>query len=358
MPKSRRRALVACPGRGSYTSAERGYLSQPLDAPARRQLDAAIAGVDRQRQHAGLPPLVEIDGAQRLQPAFQAGENISSLILACTALDLLRIRRADVEVVAVAGNSMGWYSALFCGGALSLEDAFTLVQTMGSMARDSDNGLIGGQLLYPTVGADWQREDARVAAVDSALQSARASGHRAGHSIRFGGFAVVWGEDQALAIMEAALPPLQMGSRNYPLRLRGHAAFHSPLLQPYSERAFAVLTDLGWRQPSVAMIDGRGRQWSPLSTDPDALRSYTLGTQVVDTYDFSSSIRVAMREYAPDLILCLGPGDSLGAAVAQALIAEGWQGLSDREAFLSRQSDSPLVISFAREEQRALVTGA
>lgn len=354
MSDSRQRALVICPGRGSYTSAEQGYLRRPLADTSRTQLDEAIAAVDEQRAAAGLPALGEIDGADRLSAAHQAGENISSLILACTALDFLSIDTSRVEVVAAAGNSMGWYSALFCGGALSLEDTFTLVQTMGSMARDTPEGLIGGQLLYPTVGEDWRHDPTREAAVASALQTAAAGGHRAGCSIHFGGFAVVWGDEAALAAAEAALPVLQMGSRSYPLRLRGHAAFHSPLLQPYSDRGVAQLSDIGWHQPALPMIDGRGHQWRPLSTDPAALRDYTLRTQVLETYDFTASIRVAMREYAPDLVLCLGPGDSLGAAVAQVLIAEGWQGIADRDTFTARQAGSPLLVSFARPEQRAL----
>lgn len=355
LPDSPLRALVVCPGRGSYTNAERGYLRRPLAKERRAQLDRAISAVNAQRAAADLPALEAIDGADRLRTMHHAGENISSLILACTALDFLSIDESRVELVAAVGNSMGWYSALFCAGALTLEDTFTLVQTMGAMGRDAAEGLIGGQLLYPTVDDNWRRDPAKVAAVESALQTAVAGGLRAGHSIRFGGFAVVWGEEEALAIAESALPALQVGSRTYPLRLRGHAAFHSSLLQPYSTRGLTLLGDLGWRQPTLPLIDGRGHQWQTLSTDPTALGDYTLRTQVLETYDFTASIRVAMREYAPDLLLCLGPGDSLGAAVAHVLIADGWQGITDRAAFSTRQAESPLLISFARAEQRTLV---
>ena len=72
MSDSRQRALVICPGRGSYTSAEQGYLRRPLADTSRTQLDEATAAVDEQRAVAGLPALGEIDGADRLAAAHQA----------------------------------------------------------------------------------------------------------------------------------------------------------------------------------------------------------------------------------------------------------------------------------------------
>ena len=157
--------------------------------------------------------------------------------------------------------------------------------------------------------------------------------------------------------LRTRLPRHQSGERTYPLHLHGHAAFHSPLLADNARRAMESLADtVDWRAPEVPLIDGRGRQWSPLATDTGALAEYTLRTQVTSTFDFTASVRVALREYAPDLLVCLGPGDALGAPVAQVIIQERWQGIDDRAAFLRRQRDDPLVVSFARDEQRLLVT--
>jgi [acyl-carrier-protein] S-malonyltransferase len=41
----------------------------------------------------------------------------------------------------------------------------------------------------------------------------------------------------------------------------------------------------------------------------------------------------------------------MGAAVAQVMIAERWQGIDSREAFLERQSTDPLLIPMGRPEQ-------
>ena len=90
--------------------------------------------------------------------------------------------------------------------------------------------------------------------------------------------------------------------------------------------------------------------------DPAELQAYTLGQQVVETYDFTRSLEVALKSFAPEQLLLLGPGSSLGGAVAQILISMGWQGLSCRQDFDERQaSDSPLVIALDRSEQASRV---
>jgi len=68
------------------------------------------------------------------------------------------------------------------------------------------------------------------------------------------------------------------------------------------------------------MVDGRGQIWRPHASAPGALHHYTFVTQILETYDFTHGLQVAVKEYAPDRIILLGPGDTLGGAIAQALI--------------------------------------
>lgn len=348
-----RAAVVLCPGRGSYAAGELGYLSRPAPAMRIAPLEGALDAADRQRAARGDRLLRELDGAPEFDGDFFRGENASALTFACTAFDFLRLDDEALDVVAVAGNSLGWYSALFVGGALDLTDAFELVETMGGMTR---NGTIGAQVLYPIVDEEWHADAERTAAVRAAVDEVRAAGHRAGWSIRYGGFAVLWVDDAGRDPLLTALPRAKMGARKYPLELPGHSAFHSPLMRDGSGAGLAALAELGWRAPRAPLIDGRGQQWSPLSADPTALYRYTLEHQVVETFDFSAAVRVALREYAPELIVLLGPGDTLGAAVAQVIIAERWQGIDSRSAFAVRQQDDPFLISMARPEQAEAVT--
>src|SRR3546814_5919186 len=59
------------------------------------------------------------------------GDVAAPLIYTATMLDFLSIDRDRFDVVAVAGNSMGWYSAPALGGAVSLEDGFRIANAMG-----------------------------------------------------------------------------------------------------------------------------------------------------------------------------------------------------------------------------------
>jgi acyl transferase domain-containing protein len=276
-----------------------------------------------------------------------SGSNAAGLTFLSSVCDLARLDPERVEPVAVLGNSMGWYTALYAAGALGFDDGLELIETMGGMQRHGS----GSQLIYPLVDEQWRVDAQVVARVETALAETGAL-----WSIRLGGLAVLAGTDDALDALEAALPTLQLGRTSYPYRLKAHAAYHTPLMTEASRRGQAALAGLAWGSPTTSLVDGTGRVHRPGVASPAALRAYTLGAQVVETFDFTRSLEVALKAFGPEQILLLGPGASLGGAVAQVLIALGWQGLTCRADFDARQaSDAPLVISLDREEQAARV---
>jgi len=276
-----------------------------------------------------------------------AGENASILTMAASLSD--RDALSGVDVVAVVGNSMGWYTALCVAGALPLDDGLRLVETMGQYQAGN---VIGGQLVYPLTDAEW-RPDPEAAA---AVAEVQASTPDLWWSIRLGNQAVLGGSEAAIASALRALPPRRVGERDAPFQLPLHSAFHTPLLAATSARARADLADLAWRAPEVPLVDGTGRLWRPRSADPAALASYTLGAQVVEPYGFVDGVRVALAEYAPDAVVLLGPGGNLGGAVAAAMIADGWKGVRCKADFLALQGREPFVVAMNRPEQRSLVT--
>ncbi len=357
---TRERVVVLCPGRGSYGANDLGSLAA-LDEPgtgALRELSDAVSSFDSQRSHDGSRWLGvrELDGAWNFRSRFLRGPNIAPVIFACTAQDYLGLDRERVDVVAIGGNSMGWYTALCCAGVLDAGATMRLVATMAEATEDCG----GAQVVYPTVGEDWRDDPERTAAVEAALgrraEPGASPGLSRGDSIRFGGFRVLWSSAEGRAALIGSLPTVTLGSNDYPLRLAGNAAFHSPIMHPAASLGLKELSELPWRSPEVPLIDGRGVQWRPRIADPDELYDYTLSTQVTEPFDFTAVVRTAIREYAPDRLVLLGPGDSLGVAVAQVLIEEGWVGLDSREVFRERQRQNPFVISLARPEQAARVT--
>ena len=335
------RALVLCPGRGSYSRAELGSL-QGRDS-------AALDAFDALRAARGLPGPRELDAAARFSPRQHiAGEHASILTAGATLADIEAIDRDRFDLVGVVGNSMGWYTALGASGALSLEDCGRLIDTMGAYQADH---VVGGQIVYPLVDDDWRPDAERRAAVDAAV----ATIDDLHWSIHLGGQAVLGGSDAALKAATAALPQVPGKGLTFPLRLPLHSAFHTPLMADTRARAEAKLAGLGWRAPALPLVDGRGARWRPAFTHTGALRDYTLGHQVTEAFDFTGMLRTALGELAPDVILLPGPGSNLGGAVAQVLVALGWQGIGSKADFLARQEQDPIVLAMGRPDQRAAV---
>ncbi len=338
-------AVVICPGRGTYGKAELGYLARHFGDPA------LLARFDATRASLGQETLSALDGAAAYSVARHTrGDNASGLIYACTLGDFRAISRDRVEIVAVTGNSMGWYSALACAGALTAEGGFDLVNTMGGLMQES---LIGGQLIYPFVGEDWQPDPDRKAALMALVADIGGRpDHVLGLSIDLGGMLVLAGNEAGLTAFEGAVPPVQ---GRFPLRLANHAGFHTALQAPVAAKARARLAPALFGQPELPLIDGRGHVWWPGASDRQALWDYTLGSQVTAPYDFTRAIHIAAREFAPDLFIITGPGTTLGGAVAQSLILADWRKMRTRADFQSLQTTAPLLVSMAMDDQRATV---
>lgn len=338
-------AVVICPGRGTYNATELGYL-------ARNFPDAGLLDVfDAERAGLGQDNLRALDGADRFTLSKHTrGDNASGLIYAATYGDFASIN-GDIDVVAVTGNSMGWYSALACAGAVTPENGFRIANTMGSFMQEA---MIGGQLIYPWVDENWvPRPALRQTLLDLIAEIDARTDHVLSVSIDLGGMLVLAGNDMGLVAFEKAVEPAQ---GRFPMRLSNHAGFHSALQAPVSKRGRAALHAALFGQPDLPMIDGRGHIWWPGASDPSSLWDYTLGHQVTETYDFTAAITTAAREFAPDMFIVTGPGTTLGGAVAQSLIQADWQGMRSKNDFKEKQDAGPLLVSMGMESQRALVT--
>ncbi|MDQ2090811.1 ACP S-malonyltransferase [Marimonas arenosa] len=340
-----RRAVLVCPGRGTYTKTELGYLARHHAG------HPWLADFDAARVAAGQETVTALDSAARYSVAtYSRGDVASPLIYASALLDAQALAE-DIEIVAVTGNSMGWYIALAAAGAVSPKHGFTLVNTMGRLMQEH---LIGGQVVYPHTGEDWRPDPARKAELLAlAAEVDTREGHLLRLSIDLGGLLVLAGNEAGLAAFEAAVPPAQS---RFPMRLANHAAFHTALQKPVAEEARETLTSDFFSQPVLPLIDGRGAIWWPHACDTDRLHAYTLGHQVTEAYDFTRAIQVAAREFAPDLFILTGPGDTLGGAVAQSLIQGGWRGMTGKADFQRLTAQTPMILSMGREDQRRLAT--
>lgn len=338
-------AVIICPGRGTYNKAELGYLQRHFpDANLLNSFDTI-------RQEAQQASLSELDGAQRYSVAVHTrGDNASALIYAATLGDFMAINRKHIDVVAVTGNSMGWYSALACAGALSASDGFLLSNTMGTLMQEA---LIGGQIIYPFVDEQWQAiPDKREEIISTIADINNRKDHALYLSINLGGMLVLAGNDTGLKAFENAMEPA-LGK--FPMRLNNHAAFHTVLQNPVAHQGQEIIDPKMFNQPQLPLIDGRGSIWWPKTCETDALYDYTLGEQVTQTYDFTRAITIAAREFAPDYFIITGPGTTLGGAVAQSLIFSSWHNMQNKSDFQNLQEVHPLLISMGMEQREIVV---
>lgn len=343
-------AIVVAPGRGTYGKGELGSIARLHGA----RFGDLIANFDAQRLTRGQPAVTELDGAERFSVAtHMRGDVAAPLIYTATALDYLGIDRDKYDVVAVLGNSMGWYSALALGGAVAVEDGFRIANAMG---LNSQTHGPGGQILLQVVDEDWRPVPGlRAALLDLVAAIDARPGHALALSIDLAGMLVLAGNEEGLAALLAEAPATP--GRD-PLRLAGHGPFHTPLMVGSSDKARAELPVSLFGGPAIPMVDGRGHIWRRFASDPAALWDYSFGHQILAPYDFALSVQVAVKEFAPDVLILPGPGDTLGGAIAQSLIGIEWQGIRGKADFMARQAADPILLSMGRAEQRAVVTGA
>ena len=335
----REKIIVICPGRGSYSRETSGYLKKYLN-PSLPEINF----IEKRRKIKNQLSPLELDSLPFRAKVHMVGENASALIYACSLMDFTSIDREKYEIIAIAGNSMGWYTALALSGAVLNENAFELIDIMGSMMKDK---IIGGQLIYPIIDKTWQIDNEKTLFVIDAINKVEAY-----VSIYLGGYIVIGGDNQSLKNLKKILPPID----DYPFQIPYHGAFHTPLMNTISKNALGIFPSSFFSKPTIPLIDGRGIIWESYSTNPQDLYDYTLGAQVTKPYDFTKSITVAMKEFCPDKIVLLGPGNSLGGAVGQIVVQNDWKNINSKKIFLSNQNQDPFLISMGIAEQREIVS--
>ena len=336
---NRERIVIICPGRGSYTRDTQGYLNKYIQSSSNK-----IKYMDDERNNAGLPTLTEIDSQKFKASIHMKGEHASTLIYACSLVDYYSIDQSKYKIVAILGNSMGWYSTLSFSKSLHYQKAYGLIDVMGSMMK---NKIIGGQIIYSIADDVWNiNKDL----MKQCLKEVEKVGAKI--SIYLGGYIVIGADQEALNTLLKRLPKKD----NYPFQLPYHAAFHTPLLQSISKEAKEIFSKDTFLKPQTPIIDGRGYIWSPWSTNETDLWNYTFDHQVSNTYDFTKSLTVSIKEFSPDKIVLLGPGNTLGGAIGQILCKLKWKNIASKKDFVSLQKENPFLISMGIPDQRELIS--
>ena len=335
---AKKRVIVVCPGRGSYTRETSNYLSG-----LKPDISSHIISFDKKRESENLTKISELDKNTFRSKTHMTGENASPLIYACSVKDFMLIDKTKYDIVAICGNSMGWYIALALGGAITFDKGYDLIQTMGTLTQNHGSG---GQIIYPIINDEWQIDIEKKELVLKEIENSNSF-----ISIYLGGYIVIGGDQNSLDRLLKKLPR----NDKYPFQIPFHSAFHTSLLSGVVSIVQSSFNHNMFNRPSIPLVDGLGNIWSPWSTNKSELYNYTLDHQIIKPYNFSSSIEVALKEFCPDNIILLGPGNTLGGPVAQVLIDYNWNDLKTKSEFLQNQEENPFVLSMGIDEQRSMV---
>jgi len=169
---------------------------------------------------------------------------LATFTLSLVVLDA--VERLGLAPAACAGHSLGEYTALVAGAALSLEDGVRLVVERGDAMQHAADERPG--TMAAVLGLD---DDAVDAACRRADGGAWVANYNAPEQV------VVAGTKDAVSTAGAVAK--ELGARKImPLQVGG--AFHTPLMQPARDRLRKALKEASFRPPEVAItanVDAR-----------------------------------------------------------------------------------------------------
>ncbi len=231
---------------------------------------------------------------------LQLTANTQPAILACSVAiyrALVEHGFADFEPVAMAGHSLGEYSALVAAGALDLATALRLVRRRGELMQEAVPVGVGAMAALMGLEAEVVDEVAAevsgdevcaVANLNSPLQTVIA-GHKA-------------------AVEKAVALAKERGARVAKM-LPVSAPFHSPLMRPAREGLEPLLSAAEIRDPAVPVVTNIDAV--PV-TGGDQIRA-ALGRQVDGPVRWVESIRWMIEERAADTFVEVGFGKVLSS---------------------------------------------
>ena len=196
---------------------------------------------------------------------------------------------------AVAGHSLGEYSALVAAGVLSLGDAAFIVQQRGRFMQDAV--AVGVGSMAAILGLEDAQIEQICADVSTPGALAQPANYNAPGQLVIAGHAA--GVDKACEACKAA------GAKRA-AQLAVSAPFHSTLMAPAAEELRPVLESHEFKAPQFKVVQNVDAQFC---ADPDSIRA-NLIKQVDSAVLWSQSIGTLQADGVGRIVEC-GPGKVL-----------------------------------------------
>lgn len=232
--------------------------------------------------------------AEELQKTVNAQPAILTVSMAIYEL----IKRTDIQPRAVAGHSLGEYSALVTAGSIKFSDAVRLVRRRGQFMQEAvpygEGGMMAVLGLTPEQIDDGCRQVSQVGIVEAA-------------NFNCPGQVVVAGKNGALKCAEEIFK--KMGARRC-IPLQVSAPFHSSMMISAGEKLINELDRVEIKDPSIPVVANINAGYVKTAEDVrDALSRQVSGPVL-----WQQSIdRLIADGY--DLFVEVGPGQVLSGLV-------------------------------------------
>jgi [acyl-carrier-protein] S-malonyltransferase len=234
-------------------------------------------------------PETELTLTANAQPAI-----LATSVAALRALEA----RAPVRPVAVAGHSLGEYSALVAAGALRLADAVRLVHMRGKFMQDAVPAGQGAMAAIIGLAGDDVAAVCRDAANGQVVSAANLNG---------GGQVVIAGHKDA--VDRACAAAKSRGAKLVKL-LAVSAPFHCALMQPAADRLASELAQVEVKSPAVPVVSN-----VEATPNQDAARvKDLLARQVTAPVRWEESVQ-CLAGLGVNAVVEVGAGNVLGGLV-------------------------------------------
>ncbi len=198
------------------------------------------------------------------------------------------------EPAAMAGHSLGEYTALVCAGAIEFTDAVGIVKVRAELMQ---NAVPAGEgAMAAILGLDDQ-------AVRDVCEQASAAGVAEAANFNSPGQVVVAGERGAI---ERAIELAREAGARRPVMLPVSVPSHSTLMVPAGEALAEALNAAAFRPPSITVI---GAVDAEPYTDADDIRM-RLSQQISSPVRWVDTVQRLVADGASSIIEC-GPGKVL-----------------------------------------------
>jgi [acyl-carrier-protein] S-malonyltransferase len=261
-------------------------------------------------------PLEELTLTRNLQPAVTA---VNLAILAV-------LEELGFGPTAVAGHSLGEYSALYAAGVLSLDDTLKLVKTRGALMDQAAQKYPGA--MAAVMGLSAEKLDALLAGLHSRGAIGPANFNTPEQTVISGSKELV---------EEASRLAAEQGAKAVPLAVSG--AWHSPLMQEALEAFQQVLAPVVFQAPRCPVclnVTGQSEQ------DPGKIKDI-MGRQIGSSVRWVQIVQ-ALQENGYTRFVEVGPKKVLLGLVRKCLprefnyTAANVEDLKSLQAFMAAQT--------------------